>query len=99
MEIGAIGICTDTYGFGVGSKKDGMKQMPIAIGGFVLAYVDKEYPSGTPLTVNSNGYLTEITQVDKMEYPERVVATFYKTENNEYWNEVPVKGRMWVKVK
>jgi hypothetical protein len=99
MEIGAIGICTDTYGFGVGSKKDGMKQIPIAIGGFVLAYVDKEYPSGTPLTTTGNGYLTEITQVDKMEYPERVVATFYKTENNEYWNEVPVKGRMWVRVR
>ncbi|MFW6226143.1 MAG: hypothetical protein ACOC3V_04225 [bacterium] len=98
LEMGIVGIASDTYGFGVG-KKEKIKQLPIAIGGFVLAYVDKEYAPGIPLTVTQDGYLTEILHDDKSQYPERIVATFWKPEKEKEWNGIKVNNRMWVKVK
>jgi hypothetical protein len=95
---GIMGIASDTYGFGVGQKQD-MKQIPIAIGGFVLAHIDKQYAPGTPLTATEDGKLTEIKITDKRDYPERIVATYWKPEPNAHWNGVLVNGRHWVKVK
>lgn len=101
LDEGIIGINSDTYGMNMGSKP-GIKQMDIAVAGFVLAYVDKEYKPGTPLTCAENGYLTEIKLEDKMKYPERVVATYWKSEPEEYWGsedrKIRVDGRRWVKV-
>lgn len=102
LDDGIIGIHSDTYGMHMGYK-DNYKQMDVAVAGFVLAYVDKEYPSGTPLTCTENGYLTKIEKSDKMEYPEKVVATYWKNEPSEYWggekDRIKVNGRKWVKVK
>lgn len=100
-----IGIHSDTAGFGMGHKEDieGIKELECSIAGFVLAYVDKEYPVGTPLTATENGYLTAMAQEDKREFPERIVATFWKPESAETWGskdkQVQVNGRMWVKIK
>lgn len=95
---GIMGIASDTYGFGVGQKQD-MKQIPIAIGGFVLAHIDKQYAPGTPLTATADGRLTEIKIEEKRDYPERIVATYWKPETDAHWNGVLVNGRHWVKVK
>ena len=89
------------YGFGVGTKHTAAKenrQLPICIGGFILAYVDKEYESGTALTSSGNEFLTEISQEYKIRYPERIVATYYKAEKEKMWNNIEVNGRHWVKV-
>lgn len=104
LDKGIIGINSDTYGINMGHKPGVNNQMDIAVAGFVLAYVDKEYEPGTPLTCTENGYLTEIKREDKIEYPERVVATYWKSEPKEYWGSsnsnrlVEVHGRKWVKV-
>jgi hypothetical protein len=103
LDDGIMGIASDTYGFKVGAK-EGKNELPIAIGGFVLAYVDKVYKVGTPLTAGPNGTLTEIQLKDKRDYPERIVATFWKTELADTWGNSPsrsvaVGGRMWVKVR
>ena len=98
-EMGVLGIASDTLGFGVGEKSKEIPQIPIAIGGIVLAHVDKVYPSGTPLTCTEDGVLTEMGITAKMEYPERLLATFYKQESKDIWNGVMVNGRCWVKVK
>jgi hypothetical protein len=98
-EKGVLGIASDTLGFGVGQKPLNTPQIPIAIGGFVLAYVDKAYESGTPLTCTENGCLTEMGQGAAMEHPERMIATFYKVEGSPVWNGLEVKGRHWVKVR
>ena len=83
-------------------SEDGKKKMNVAVAGFVLAYVDKEYKPGTPLTCTENGYLTEIRREDKIEYPERIVATYWKNEPADEWGsdskKVRVNGRKWVKV-
>lgn len=98
---GLIGIHSDTGGFEMGAK--GVKELQCSVAGFVLAYVDKEYPVGTPLTATCCGYLTEISKKDKMEYPERILATYWKDEPAEEWGsddrKVKVNGRKWVKIK
>ena len=102
MDDGIIGIHSDTFGFRMGYEKD-KKKLDVAVSGFVLAYVDKEYPSGTPLTCTENGYLTEIKKQDKIEYPEKIVATYWKNEPSDEWGteerKVKVNGRKWVKIK
>ena len=101
LDEGIIGIDSDTYGMNMGRKPD-LNQMDVAVAGFVLAYVDKEYKPGTPLTCTEDGYLTEIKREDKIEYPERIVATYWKNEPADEWGSdsrrVKVNGRKWVKV-
>lgn len=101
LDEGIVGIDSDTYGMNMG-RKPGLNQMDVAVAGFVLAYVDKEYRPGTPLTCTENGYLTEIKREDKIEYPERIVATYWKSEPADEWGsnsrKVKVNGRKWVKV-
>lgn len=98
MDEGIIGLNSDTYGFIMGDKhKD--NQLKLAVAGFVLAYVDKEYPVGTPLTCTEGGILTELKIEDMKRHPESLVATFYKKETKSKWHGVFVDDRMWVKVK
>ena len=102
LDEGIVGIDSDTYGMNMGHKP-GLNQMDVAVSGFVLAYVDKEYKPGTPLTCTENGYLTEIKKEDKIEYPEKIIATYWKNEPTEEWGteerKVKVNGRKWVKIK
>ena len=102
LDDGIIGIHSDTYGMHMGSK-EGVKQMDVAVAGFVLAYVDKTYRPGTPLTCGPDGTLTEILKQDKIEWPEKVVAVFWKDEPDVEWGDadskVKVDGRKWVKVR
>lgn len=102
LDDGIIGIHSDTYGFKMGSE-EGKKKMDVAVSGFALAYVDKEYKPGTPLTCTKNGYLTKIKLRDKIRYPEKIVATYWKNEPAKEWGsdskKVMVNGRKWVKVK
>lgn len=101
LDEGIVGIDSDTYGMNMGHKP-GLNQMDVAVAGFVLAYVDKEYKPGTPLTCAKNGYLTKIKLKDKIRYPERVVATYWKSELADEWGsdsrKVKVNGRKWVKI-
>ena len=101
LDEGIVGIDSDTYGMNMG-RKPGLNQMDVAVAGFVLAYVDREYKPGTPLTCTEDGYLTEIKKEDKIEYPERIVATYWKSEPADEWGSdsrrVKVNGRKWVKV-
>ena len=86
----------------MGHKAD-KKCMDVAVSGFVLAYVDGECKPGAPLTCTENGHLVEISMEDKIRYPERIVATYWKNEPNEYWGsesrKVKVDGRKWVKIR
>lgn len=102
MQQSYIGIHSDTYGFRMGFEKE-KEKLDVAVSGFALAYVDKEYPVGTSLTCTKNGYLTEISKEDKRNNPEMVIAKYWKSEPNEEWGidnrKVKVNGRKWVKIK
>jgi hypothetical protein len=92
-DIKAVGICTDTYGFNVGGEDKQEGKVPISVAGFVLAYVDNVYETGTLLTCNSQGILTKC--VDSI----KAVAKFLKTEEkHKVYNDILVNGRYWVKV-
>ncbi|RZF22833.1 hypothetical protein DAY19_03405 [Halobacteriovorax vibrionivorans] len=101
-QLSVIGIASDTFGMGVGEGNAGL-EVPIAIGGWVLAYVDQEYPCGTPLTNDEHGNLTEMTLQEKRDFPERLVAIYKKKEMKDTFGdgktEIEVNGRHWVKVK
>lgn len=96
-QKGIVGIASNTYGSSVGHI-DKTHQVPLAVAGFVLAYVDDIYEPGTPLTSSADGYLTKMENDDKIAYPERIVATFDREETELGWNDVAVNGRHWVKV-
>ena len=97
-----IGIDSDTYSLAM-NMEPGKRKLNAAVSGFVLAYVDKEYPIGTALTCTENGYLTEIKKEDKCYNPERIIATYWKNEKREEIvkedRTVKVNGRKWVKIK
>ena len=98
-EKGIIGIATDTESFSANSydNKD-ENRIPISVAGFVLAHLDKSYPTGTVLTSYKDGKLTKASFFVKMFYPERIVATVYKEIKTEEWNGVKVNKRTLVKV-
>jgi hypothetical protein len=98
MAEGIIGLASDTFGLSTGTKP-GVNQLPISIGGFVLAEVDQIYRAGTPLTTSPTGGLTKMIQEDKLAYPERIVATFLRPETAVEWNGILVNNRHWVKVR
>lgn len=91
-----IGIHSNTAGFVMGEKKT--KTIQAAVAGFVLAYVDKLYPEGTPLTWGDGGVLTKCSSLKRILHPERVIATFYREEKEKKWHDLPVLGRHWVKI-
>lgn len=101
-QKGVIGIHSDTAGDVLG-KKGKHKELDIAIGGFVLAHVDKEYAPGTPLTCSKDGTLSKMKRRHVAKYPERLVGTYWKPELEEEWgtedHKVQVCGRHWIKVK
>jgi len=89
-----IGICSDTYGFATGEN---VGDVPIAVAGFVLAYVDSDlYAAGTRLMNDAYGNLTKVKQ-------SRAIAQFICMETEALLNEgteeeIVVDGRCWVKV-
>ena len=88
-----IGICSDTYGFATGQQ---YKAIPISIGGFLLAYVDKEYESGSQLVPNKEGILTLAT---KKEIIMRLSICKYMFKEKKIKTKgIKVNGRSWVKV-
>ena len=89
-----LGIASDTYGFGLGENIQNM-QIPIAIGGWVLAHVKEVYPFGTPLTFGEDGILTEASDTTKSY---NIIATFDRIEKEEFWNGIEVNGRHWVHI-
>jgi hypothetical protein len=94
----SIGIASDTFGFGVG-KKENKPQLPVAIGGWVLAYTDKVYKFGTRLVPSRNGILTKAPWYIPIIKPSAIIATFDREEKEDFWNGKEVKGRHWVKVR
>jgi len=97
-----IGILSDTYGIAAGYQFDS-SYGPIAIAGWVLAYVDDICEPGDVLTNGSNGNLVKITREEKLEYPERIVAIYGRPEPSKVWGtdsvQVQVNERHWVQVK
>jgi hypothetical protein len=73
--------------------------MNVAVGGFVLAFSDRVYPPGTPMTCSKDGRLTRMGFLMRILHPERIVGVFYKEEVLSSWFGIAVAGRHWIKVR
>ena len=102
-DANVMGIHSDTAGMVLGTKDKGVVCINLAVAGVVLAYVDKEYECGTALVATKEGKLTKANRRTRLFHPERIVATFYKKEIQDFWgsstHKVAVNGRSWVKVR
>ena len=102
-DSNVLGIHSDTAGMVLGIKPSHIKCINLAVAGVVLAYVDNEYECGTPLVATKEGKLTKANKMTRVLHPERIVATYFRKENNDFWgpssNKIAVNGRSWVKVK
>lgn len=99
-QKGVTGIVSDTFGIAVG--QDGKEdKAAIAVAGWVLAYVDDDYPIGTALVNDKRGFLTKARLYEKVFFPERIIAVYYRREFEKTWgpDNIQVNGRHWVKVK
>ncbi|MAZ47364.1 MAG: hypothetical protein CME65_02305 [Halobacteriovoraceae bacterium] len=101
-QMGVMGIASDTFAHIVGQVPE-ENQIPIAVAGWVLAHVDKEYECGVALTNDENGNLTQMTIEEKQNFPERLIAVYKKPEIRETFgtasHQIKVDGRHWVQVK
>ena len=94
-----LGIYSDTYGMSVGSSAYGSNNsVPVAVAGFALAYVDKEYRPGTPLTVKSKGRLTQAGLFRRIFNKRSIAGYFDRKETNDLYVSTHVNGRSWIKV-
>lgn len=95
-------IVSDTFGFAIG-ETDTCKT-PIAVSGRVLAYPYEDrgtYAPGDAVCAAPGGTVSKMTRDEIREYPERIVGTVSAIPSYETWgeNDVPVNGRIWIKVK
>ena len=91
-QLGAFGICSDTYGYATGVERGAV---PISVAGIVLAYVDKVYKVGTLLVNSKTGILTKAKKKERY----NALAMFMRKETKIKTKGVYVKGRCWVKIK
>ena len=95
-------IISDTFGFAIG--KTDKAQTPIAVSGRVLAYTYEDrnsYKPGDAVCAAPGGTVSKMTREEIREYPERIIGTVSAIPSYETWGtgNVPVNGRIWIKIK
>lgn len=95
-------IISDTFGFAIG--KTDKAQTPIAVSGRVLAYPYEErqsYKPGCAVCAAPGGTVSVMDREEIRNYPERIIGTVSSVPDYETWGEgnVPVNGRIWIKIK
>lgn len=94
-------IVSDTFGFAIGETEQA--KCPVAVSGRVLAYTYEprdEFNPGEAVCAGPNGTVSRMTREEIRNYPERIIGTVSAIPSYEYWgeNNVPVNGRIWIKV-
>ena len=95
------GIISDTFGFVIGDQKNGK---PIAVSGRVLAYTDKDrknFKPGDAVCSGPHGTVSKMTRKEIKEYPEKILGVVSAVPTYEFWGpkQIPVNGRVWIKVR
>ena len=96
------GIVSDTFGFAIGQTET--CQTPLAVAGRVLAYFEgnrEDYQAGDTVCAGPNGKVMKMTREEIKEYPDRIIGLVSEIPEYETWgeNNVPVNGRIWIKIK
>lgn len=102
MQPGAS-IISDTFGFAIGETDEA--RTPIAVSGRVLAYgyEDREEfrkAIGRPVCSGPDGTVSIMTDEEYQRYGYCAIGTVSAVPNYETWGSgnVPVNGRIWIKV-
>ena len=95
-------VISDTFGFAIGETE--MAKTPIAVSGRVLVYPYEDrysYNPGDAVCAAPGGTVSKMTREEIITYPERIIGTVSAIPDYEIWGEgnVPVNGRIWIKVK
>lgn len=96
-------IVSDTYGFAIGQNADNI--LPIAVAGRVLAIPDQDpstFEIGAPVCSGENGTISMMTEEEEQRYPSRIIGTVSEIPTYTIWhgnNDIPVNGRIWIKVR
>ena len=95
-------VISDTFGFAIGETETA--KTPIAVSGRVLVYPYEDrysYNPGDAVCAAPNGTVSKMTREEIITYPERIIGTVSAIPEYETWGEgnVPVNGRIWIKVK
>ena len=97
----AASIVSDTYGFAIGeTEKCGT---PIAVAGRVLAYPYEDrysYKAGDAVCSAPDGKVSKMTREEMVIYPNCIIGYISEIPEYEVWGQtdVPVNGRIWIKV-
>lgn len=93
------GVVSDTFGFSIG--KTDKAQTPLAVAGRVLVYTDEELHAGDVVCAGPYGKACKMTNEEIKEHPDRIVGIVSEIPNYETWGEdnIPVNGRVWIRVK
>lgn len=95
------GVVSDTFGFSIGETDE--CKTPLAVSGRVLVYVDPEdeFHSGDCVCAGPGGLAYRMTREEVMMYPDRIVGVVSEIPIYDTWGtgNVPVDGRIWIKVK
>ena len=95
-------IISDTYGFAIGETS--RAKTPLAVSGRALAYTFEPrdtFSAGDAVCSGPNGTVSKMTREEIVMYPERIIGTVSAIPDYETWGtgNVPVNGRIWIKVK
>lgn len=95
-------IVSDTFGFAIGETDEA--KCPIAVSCRVLAYTyepREEFNAGDAVCAGPDGTVSKMTRDEVKEYPERIIGTVSAIPNYDTWGSgnVPVNGRIWIKVR
>ena len=96
------GIVSDNFGFAIGETDN--CQTPLAVAGRVLAYCEGnryDYNAGDTVCAGPNGKVVRMTREEIREWPDRIIGIVSEIPEYETWGSgnVPVNGRIWIKVK
>ena len=92
-------IVSDTYGSVIGQNKN---SIPLAVAGRVLTYPYEDwwtFEPGEAVCAGPNGTVSKMSRREIRKYPERIIGTVSELPTYEKWNDIPVNGRIWIKIK
>lgn len=88
-------VISDTYGTVIG---DG--NVAIAVSGKVLVYTENDdIELGDCLTAGPNGKAVKMTRQEITNYPDRILGIVTEIPTGDFYNDININGRVWIKIK
>lgn len=101
LQLGGA-IVSDTFGFSIGATTEAT--CPIAVSGRVLAYPLEDvslFKPGAAVCSGPDGTISLMTRAEIKEWPDAIVGYVSEIPTYDTWgtDNVPVNGRIWIKIK